>query len=181
LAGLPIESIVVATDGSAAALERARTVLGAAYPMERFANTEAEFLADSARTLTGWKQLANVVILASLAIAGSSLAVSVVGGLTDRKRPFSMLRLTGVPIAMLRRVVALETAVPLLLAAIVAIGTGFLAAHLFLTAQMRYSLHPPGIGYYGIVLAGLAVSLGLIASTFPLLRRITGPQTARNE
>jgi hypothetical protein len=31
------------------------------------------------------------------------------------------------------------------------------------------------------MVAGLAVSLGLIASTMPLLRRITGPQTARNE
>jgi hypothetical protein len=32
-----------------------------------------------------------------------------------------------------------------------------------------------------VVLAGLAASLGIIASTFPLLTRITGPETARNE
>jgi hypothetical protein len=182
LSSLPIASVVVGTDGSAPAIERARTVLAAAYPREqRFASTEAEWQADTTRTLTQWKQLANVVILASLAIAGSSLAVSVVGGLSDRKRPFSMLRLTGVPLGMLRRVVALETAVPLLAAAVVAIGTGFLAAHLFLTAQMQYSLHSPGVAYYAIVLAGLAASLGIVASTLPLLRRITGPETARNE
>ena len=30
-------------------------------------------------------------------------------------------------------------------------------------------------------LAGLAASLGIIASTLPLLRRITGPETVRNE
>jgi hypothetical protein len=40
---------------------------------------------------------------------------------------------------------------------------------------------PPGAEYYVIVLAGLAVSLGIIASTFPVLDRITGPETARNE
>jgi hypothetical protein len=31
------------------------------------------------------------------------------------------------------------------------------------------------------VLAGLAASLGIIASTLPVLDRITGPETARNE
>jgi hypothetical protein len=181
LPSLPLASVVVDTGGSTSTMEQARTVLAAAYPWERFASTEAEWEADSARTLTGWKQLANVVILVSLVIAGCSLAVSVVGGLSDRKRPFSMLRLTGVPLGMLRRVVALETAVPLLAAAVVAIGTGFLAAHLFLTAQMQYSLHTPGVAYHIVVLAGLAASLAIVASTFPLLRRITGPETARNE
>jgi hypothetical protein len=78
-------------------------------------------------------------------------------------------------------VVALESATPLLAAAVVATGVGFLAAHLFLTAQMNYALRPPGVAYYVIVTAGVAASLGTIASTLPLLRRITGPETARNE
>jgi hypothetical protein len=38
-----------------------------------------------------------------------------------------------------------------------------------------------GASYYVTVVAGLAVSLGVIASTLPLLKRITGPGTARNE
>ena len=29
--------------------------------------------------------------------------------------------------------------------------------------------------------AGIVVALGLIVATFPLLRRITGPEVARNE
>jgi hypothetical protein len=178
---LPLMSIVVGTDGSTSAIERARTVLEAAYPQRYSPFTESEWQADTARSLTGWKQLANVVILSSLVIAGCSLAVSVAGGLSDRKRPFSMLRLTGVPLGVLRRVVALESATPLLAAAVVATGVGFLAAHLFLTAQMNYALRPPGVAYYVIVTAGVAASLGTIASTLPLLRRITGPETARNE
>jgi hypothetical protein len=67
------------------------------------------------------------------------------------------------------------------IAAVVALGSGLLAAHLFLTAQMRLSLSPPGISFYVIVVAGLAASLAVIASTMPLLRRITGPDAARNE
>jgi hypothetical protein len=179
---LPVLAVVVGTDGSTSTLERTRTALEMAYPDRRFPPaTDDDFNTDSTKTLAQWKQLANVVILTSLPIAGSSLAVSVAGGLADRKRPFSLLRLTGAPLRVLRRVVALESAVPLLVAAAVAIGTGFVAAQLFLRAQMHYSLRPPGVAYYVIVLAGIAVSLGIIASTLPLLERITGPETARND
>ena len=45
---------------------------------------------------------------------------------------------------------------------------------------MQYALRPPGLSFC-IVVAGLLASLGVIASTMPLLRRITGPETARNE
>jgi ABC-type uncharacterized transport system permease subunit len=58
---------------------------------------------------------------------------------------------------------------------------GLLAAQLFLKAQMDYTLIAPGVGYYAIVVAGLAACLGIIASTLPLLERITGPETARTE
>jgi predicted lysophospholipase L1 biosynthesis ABC-type transport system permease subunit len=107
--------------------------------------------------------------------------VSVAAGVTDRQRPFSLLRLTGAPLGVLRRVVALEGAAPLLITALVSTGLGFLAAGLFVSAQLGYSLRPPGAEYYLIVLAGLAASLGIIASTLPVLDRITGPETARNE
>jgi hypothetical protein len=105
----------------------------------------------------------------------------VAGGLTDRKRPFSLLRLAGAPVGMLRRVVALESAVPLVVIALFSAGAGFLASGLFLRSELSESLRPPGIAYYAIVLTGLAASLGVIAATFPLLARITGPEAARNE
>ncbi|MGH8836540.1 MAG: FtsX-like permease family protein [Actinomycetes bacterium] len=133
------------------------------------------------QTLAGWKRLATVVILASLAIGGCSLAASVIGGLSERKGPWSLLRLSGVQLAVLRRVITFESAVPLLIAAVVATATGFLAAQLFLEAQLGYTLRPPGTAYYLIVLAGITSSLGIIASTHPLLERITGPETARSE
>jgi len=88
---------------------------------------------------------------------------------------------TGVPLRLLRRVVTLESAVPLIVAAAIAAGTGLLAADLFLRAQFGVSLRSPGTTYYLSVLSGLVISLGLIAATLPLLNRITGPETARNE
>jgi hypothetical protein len=182
---LPVQSIAVGTNGSTSAIERARTILEAAYSYHQGQNgppaTIGEINAGLNSPLTGEQQLANVVILVSLPIAGCTLAVSVAAGLSDRKRPFSLLRLTGAPLSLLRRVIALESAVPLLVISVISTATGFLAAQLFLTSQLGYSLRPPGPGYYLIVLAGLAASLGIIASTLPLLNRITGPETARNE
>ncbi|WBB68452.1 FtsX-like permease family protein [Micromonospora sp. WMMD812] len=176
----PILSVVVNTTNRSA-FERARTILIDTFPAGRFPISTAEWESTSARLLRQFQQLANVVMLASLPIAGCSLAVSVAGGLSDRKRPFSMLRLTGVRLRTLRRVVALETVAPLLLVAVVASGMGFLAAHLFLRAQLGYTLLAPHLSYYVLVVGGLAVSLGIIASTLPLLRRLTGPEAARNE
>ena len=122
-----------------------------------------------------------MVILTSLAIAGCTLAVSVAGGLADRKRPFSLLRLAGARLAMLRHVIVLESAVPLLAVAAVAIGTGFGASAMYATMEMHLSLVSPGAAYYILTSAGIVLALGLVLATFPLLRRITGPETARTE
>ena len=181
LQGLTVDQIVVATDGSTRAVEQARTVLMTAYPGADPPETIGEDRAEMSQKLAGYQQLADVVIAISLPVAGCSLAVSVAGTLRDRKRPFSLLRLTGVQLGVLRRVVMLESAVPLLVVAAVAIGTGFLTAQLFLQAQFAYSIRAPGLEYYLIVGGGLVVALGVIGSTLPLLRRITGPEVARNE
>jgi hypothetical protein len=178
---LPAQSVIVGTNGSAAAIEQARTAIEVAYPYRGFPGTIAEIRAGANSALAGWQQLADVVILTSLPIAGCALAVGVAGGLSDRRRPFSLLRLTGVPLRVLRRVILLESAVPLMVTAVVSVAAGLLTAQLFLSSQLGYSLRPPGAGYYLVVLTGLAASLGVIASAFPLLKRITGPETARND
>jgi hypothetical protein len=178
---LPLDSIVVGTNGSAAAVERARTILDNTYAQTYAAQTLSEFRSNGARKLNSYKQLANVIILTSLPIAGCSLAVSVAGGLAERKRPFSLLRLAGTPLGPLRRVITLEAAGPLIISAAVSAGAGLLAAQLFLRAQLYETLQPPSVQYYLIIVAGLVASLAVIASTLPLLRRITGPETARNE
>jgi len=104
----------------------------------------------------------------------------VAGGLSDRRRPFSLLRLSGVQLRVLRRVVALESAVPLVLVAAVAIVAGLVTAELFLEAQMGYTLVAPHADFWLLIGASLVVALAVIGSTLPLLERITGPETARN-
>jgi predicted lysophospholipase L1 biosynthesis ABC-type transport system permease subunit len=171
--------VVVSTGGASAAIERARTALEADFP---YLGPPAVLTGSGSQSAyAALQRMTDVVILASLVIAGCSLAVSVAAGLTDRKRPFSLLRLAGAPLGMLRRVVALESAVPLVAIATLSAGAGFLASALFLRSELGESLRPPGGGYYLIVGIGLLASLAVIACTFPLLERITGPETARNE
>jgi predicted lysophospholipase L1 biosynthesis ABC-type transport system permease subunit len=170
----------LATNGTVQAIEQARTVLETAYPGYDPPATLGEQHADATQQDLAYQQLADVVVLTSLAIAGCTLAASVAAGLAERKRPFSLLRLAGTPLGMLQRVVALESAVPLLVTAVLAIGVGFAASAMYAAAQVGPFV-APGAAYYVITGAGIAVSLGIIASTIPLLRRITGPEVARNE
>ena len=183
LSGRGVDSIDVATNGSQSAVEQARTRLEHANPYPGFNTplTLGEVTAQLTQATNAYTQLAEVVILASLPIAGCTLATAVAAGLADRKRPFSLLRLTGARLAMLRRVVALEGAVPLLAIAAVSIGVGFGAAAMLAVLQLQHPLVPPGAAYYLLTAAGIVASLGVIAATFPLLRRITGPEVARNE
>ncbi len=181
LSDLPIDTVVVSTDGSTAAVERVRTALEKSFPTSFPPQTLSEFDTDNTRLIDSYRQLANVVLFTSLPIAGCSLAVSVAGGVSERRRPFSLLRLTGVPLAMLRRVVTLEAAIPLLISVVVSVGAGLAAAALFLRAQLDQTLQPPNLSYYVLVIGGVVASLLIIASTLPLLARVTGPEAARNE
>ena len=156
-------------------------MLEAAFPTENPPQTIREISANSTRSVAELRQMTDVVIGASLVIAGCSLAVSVTGGVNERKRPFSLLRLTGVPLSVLRQVVALEAALPLLVISVLSAAMGFLAAGLFLEAQLGDTLRPPPLSYYALVGIGLIASLGIIAATLLLIERITGPDGARNE
>ena len=181
LAGLPVDAVVVATNGSSGSLERVRTALERAFPFQGTPRAVDAFDPSTARLLAMIQDMTDVVIVASLIIAACSLAVNITAGLGERKRPFSLLRLTGVPTALLHRVVALESVVPLFVVTAVSIVVGLVSGALYLHSQVGIAFRVPGIGYWAIVLGGLAASLAIIASTFPLLNRITGPEVARNE
>ncbi len=182
LDALGVDGINAATNGATATVERARTLLEASvYPAVSPPSTYADIAAQENTQDSGYQQLANVVILVSLAIAGCTLAASIAAGLAERKRPFSLLRLTGARLSTLRGVVALEGAVPLLTVAVVAIGTGFGAAAMYATEAQNRPMAAPGLAYYLLTVGGIIVSLAIIAATFPILTRITGPEVARND
>jgi len=181
VARLPVDAVVVATNGSSGSLERARTTLERAFPFQGAPVAVDALDPSTARLLTMIQDMTDVIIVASLIIAACSLAVTIAAGLGERKRPFSLLRLTGVPTSLLHRVVALESALPLFLVAAVSIVVGLVSAALYLHSQVGIAFSIPGIAYWATVLGGLAASLAIITATFPILDRMTGPEVARNE
>ena len=181
VARLPVDAVVVATNGSSGSLERARTTLERAFPFQGAPVAVDALDPSTARLLTMIQDMTDGIIVASLIIAACSLAVTIAAGLGERKRPFSLLRLTGVPTSLLHRVVALESALPLFLVAAVSIVVGLVSAALYLHSQVDIAFSIPGIAYWATVFGGLAASLAIITATFPILDRMTGPEVARNE
>ena len=178
---LPVDAVVVATNGSPGAIERARTALERVFGFQGGGTAVDALDPSTIRLLAMIQDMTDVVIVASLIIAACSLAVNIAAGLGERKRPFSLLRLSGVPKALLHRVVTLESAMPLLLVAAVSIVVGLVSAALYLHSQVGIAFRVPGITYWSTVVGGVAASLAIIAATFPLIDRITGPEVARNE
>ena len=125
-----------------------------------------------------------VAVALTLLVAGASLAVAVAGGMVERKRPFTLLRLTGVPLSALYRVALLEALVPLIVAGAVAVAAGLLVAGPVvreLAAKGAPQFDLPGASYLITGGAGLLAAFAVLLATLPLLGRITRPETARFE
>lgn len=101
----------------------------------------------------------------------------------ERKRPFTLLRLTGTPTSALYRVVFLEAVLPLAAATLVAAGTAYGIAALTVSkmAPAGTPVPVPGGAYYLTMGGGLAGALLVVLLSLPLLGRITGPGSARFE
>jgi hypothetical protein len=181
LSGLPVQLIAVATNGSVATINNVETVLDSHFTFESMTSLFGDVNAQASQLLNELRTTSEVVILASLLIAGCSLAVAMAAGVSERRRPFSLMRLSGAPLGVLQRMVAFETAGPLLVIAVASALTGFVASDLFLRSQLGETLRPPGLMYYLIVGGGLLGALAMIASTLPLLDRATRPEGARME
>jgi ABC-type antimicrobial peptide transport system permease subunit len=129
------------------------------------------------------QRLIYIAVILTLIVAGCSLAVTIGGSLVERKRPFTLLRLTGTSTSTLYRVVILEAVLPLVAATVVAAATAYGVAALTVKAiaPAGTPAPAPGPAYYLTMGAGLAAALLVILLSLPLLGRITGPGNVRFE
>lgn len=180
LAGLGASALVIATDGRPLSVEAVRTAVERQL-VGRMTEprTVGQLSAANLRDVKQLQHLAYLAIILSVVIAGCSLTVAVAGSLIERRRPFAVLRLTGMPLRTLRRIVLLEAAVPLIGLTVVSAAGGLLTATLLLRAVRGTTLRLPGPGYYLMLLAGIAAAMVLVASTMPLLRRTSDPENLR--
>ncbi len=183
--GLYLQSVLIRVN-SPATLERVRTFLATHTPLSASGSAPRTFgEAVEARVAVGntVQRLVDVAVILTLLVAGCSLAVAVGGGLVERKRPFTLMRVSGTPTGALYRVVLLEAVAPLIAATAVALGTAYLISVLTLWKLAPKGTPLPVLGgsYYLTIGAGLAVSLAIIGVTLPLLGRISRPGNVRFE
>ncbi len=185
VSGLYLQAVLVKVN-SPATLEKARTYLvthatdSASGGAPRTFGESVQARASVADTV---QRLIYTAVLLTLIVAGCSLAVTVGGSLVERKRPFTLLRLTGTQLSTLYRVVLLEAVLPLLAATILAAGVAYGVA-----ALTVIRIAPPGTPvpvpdqtYFLMMAGGLVAALLIIAASLPLLGRMTAPSSVRFE
>jgi hypothetical protein len=191
LTQLPLQTVLVKVS-NATALERVRTYLAVHAPPQTGGGigasptpprTFGETLQIRTARAALAANIAYAMVALTLVVAGCSLAVAVGGGLVDRKRPFTLLRVSGTQAGVLSRVVLLEAAVPLLAATILAAAIAYVTSVLAVVRLAPAGTAIPQLGhdYYTIMGVGLLIAFGVITATLPLLRRMTAPATIRFE
>lgn len=120
--------------------------------------------------------------MATILIGGFSLAIATIGGFFERKHSFANLRLMGVDIKTLNRVVLVESIIPLVLASIVALIAGIGMAWIVIGLMVR-NLHIalPEPSYFVMTALSLIVSLLIVVTILPILKRITSLEENRTE
>lgn len=177
-------TLLVATDGSNAARETARTELirsgaGNLPPM-----TRAEALGAGQQTLSAsFTALANLGLAIVGLIATVSLAVATVSSVIDRRRTLGLLRLTGMPERTLTGIIVRETVLPLAAVILAAVGLGFLQAWGVLAGLTagRRQLGWPEPSYLITLGAVFAVAAITVVIAARAAARITGRQSTRFE
>ena len=182
---LELEAVLIRVNGSAT-LERVRTFLDTHAPQAGSANppkTYGEAVQIRLAYADTVSRLVYIAVALTLLVAGCSLAVTVGGNLVERKRPFTLLRVSGTPTATLYRVVLLEAILPLAAATVVAAGTAYGISVLTVNRMAPAGTPTPTLGhvYFATMGVGLLISLLVILVTMPVLGRMTGPSNVRFE
>lgn len=175
--------LVLGTDGSEAALDRARTLLitsaaVAAPPMSK----SDDPVTWTTRLIAPLSFLANLGMFVAVVIAGLSLAVSTAASILERKRVFGMLRLMGTPLSLLRGVVIREAVIPLLTVVLVVAGLGYLTAALMVEGiDQSRSVTWPGATYVYTLALSAALALVAVLAACGLLRQHRNVSVTRFE
>ncbi len=172
--------ITALTDGSASSVERVRTGLEVAMPTS-VVETVGEVATDSAAIVTELGRVVSMGVIVAMMLAGASLAIAVASGLVERRLPFALLRLSGVPLGRLRAVVLLEAAAPLVTVAVLSALLGTAVAQVILRALPNGGSPSPDLGVLLLLAVATAGAMGVVLTAMPLVGRITATESTRFE
>ena len=177
--------MLIATDGTPTGLELARTsAIVSGIEFYDAPQTRAELQYDYMTTLaSSFASLANIGILITALISVVSLAVATIGGILDRRRVFGLLRLMGMPLRTLRRIIASETALPLgtVFGACISLGSIVAWAVVAGLSGGRRTIDWPGFSFYIVIALSLILAILSVMATFSSAEKNTGISTTRYE
>jgi hypothetical protein len=174
---LPVQTVFVPTDGTLAAEERVRTLAATAVPSAR-TETDGELAARTADEFAWVDGVLPPAMAFVLLVAACSLTVATVSGLMERRRPFALLRASGVRLGELRRVALLETGLPLVITTLGGMGTAMLVMYM-ITPSGEWGL--PGARFLAGLGLALVAALAVSSLALPLLDVATRHDSARFE
>lgn len=177
--------LLVATDGITSSIERARTaVLRSGLRLALPPVTRTELSASALQTTANrYAGLAGLGILVATLISAVSLAVSTTAAVLDRKRMLGLLRLMGMPVSTLRRVILAEAALPLVTVFALCVGLGFLVAWCIVAGltEGRRTVSWPDGSYFLVLAVSLLFAAAAVAGTFRTARKNTEISVTRFE
>ena len=132
-------------------------------------------------TIREFADLAYVGIGVTLFVAVASLIVSTIGGLMERRRSLYTLRLGGMRLVQLKRLVMVESVAPLLTTSILSCGFGVWTGAVF-TSTFSTTLKPVlTLTYFAIVGVGLAAAIIGIYLILPMVDKLTRVEANQTE
>jgi hypothetical protein len=172
--------VVIPTDGSRESVERARTALEIVMPTSGSA-TGAEQSAALTKIVDELGRVITLGVVMTMVVAGAGLAVAVAGSLIDRRRPFALLRLGGVPLGHLRSVLVLEAAAPLITVALLSAALGVAVCQILLRVTVGSEVPLPDASLPALLIVGVGAALAIVAAALPLVGPVTDLEETRFE
>ncbi|MDR3068889.1 MAG: FtsX-like permease family protein [Cellulomonas sp.] len=176
-------NVIVVTDGTVGAQERARTAMILAIPLTGPPETRAEDASSDTSWAASYARLANIGILIATAICAVSLTVATASGVLDRRRVLGLLRLQGMPPSTLRWMLLAEAAVPIAAVLALCVGLGFTVAWSIIAGLTNgeFGIGSPGADYYVTLAVSLALAFAAVVATFRTARTSTSIAATRFE
>jgi hypothetical protein len=176
---LPISTVYILTDGTPAAENRVRTQAANLAP-NALIHTQQDRIDTDGFFFASLEQLQRLVWYFVLLVAACSLTVGMLAGVIERRRPFALLRASGLRLGELRQVVFLETAAAMLVTAAVGVGLGMATSYaVALFGDMAWTW--PDVGVFAMVGIGVLTALILSTMALPLLDAATRDDAVRYE
>ncbi|GAA3598471.1 ABC transporter permease [Klugiella xanthotipulae] len=177
--------MLILTDGTVAAQERARTTAetGQITLMGAPASVAENQGGSVATLMRGFTTMAHLGVLIATLISTVSLAVSTTASILDRRRSLGLLRLMGMPVPTLRRIILGEAALPFLtvVGGSILLGVGVAWSLITTLTYGKRVLSWPEPSAYIVLGVSLLLALTAVLATFRTARAHTAVSVTRFE